>query len=175
MAATAGSARVQRDVSLRLFARVPRDIMPATTQEQERYHGCKHAKKRSNDGPLPHQTATRRVTHPKDGAGVAAKERGNCLNTLYSRELPQHSTLITPQHQSLSHPHDTGGRKDTHPTTFRAHMLRLPSDTHAPSSSALRCLTLALLSRFLLCILVVSFLLRHQLPAPRMRGQSVNR
>jgi hypothetical protein len=143
--------------------------MRATTRE-----------KRSDDGPEAHETATRSVTHPKDGASAAAKERGSSLNTPQVQDSPTQRP-----HQSWSlvflaqHRRKKGNAslilRISHPTTFPAHMLRLSSDTHAPYSSALGCLTLALLSGFLLCILVVSFLLRHHLPAPRTGGGSNQR
>jgi hypothetical protein len=89
MAATAASARVQRDETPCTGAT---RIIAATTQEQERYHGCKHAKKTSNNGPEAHQTAIRRVRYPKDGA--AEKERGSSLHTPPST-LPSTDLCIT--------------------------------------------------------------------------------
>ena len=141
-------------------------------------HGCYHARareiswvqtrteeeqRRARSSPDRYQV---RVGHPKDGA--AEKERGSSLNTPPSTLPPQRSPapiFVLP----ARHGRKKGNASDEN----RAHMLRLSSDTHAPSSSALGCLTLAFLSRFLLCILVVSFLLRHHLRAPSMRGQSV--
>ena len=84
--------------------------MAATTQEQERYHGCKHAQKRSNDGPEAHQTAIRL------GSGIRRTARRKRSEGAPSTLPPQRSPLNAPQHQSLSYPRDTGGRKETHPT-----------------------------------------------------------
>jgi hypothetical protein len=56
------------------------------------------------------------------------------------------------------------------PKCPKACVLRPSSYAHASTSSSLRCLTLTLLPRFLLCILIVVFLLRHHLP--RLEGIS---